>query len=208
MSQEDKLVACVCGEPSAQDIQHRTDGPCFSKPVAAQEPGPSVAGIYSRLTCQQLSRTSLENVEDVLSVIHANAAPCARCSELEAEFTAYKRATDLAYQGSELEAQAKITEQAERIRVLEKEDTEIPRLKDATINMQSEKLASANAVIQLAKPALEIGLEYAKQVLIEFDHAYQHHSSVENERSVISQGVSEVTKALAAIAAYEKGEEA
>lgn len=46
-------------------------------------------------------------------------------------------------------------EQAERIKALEEEDSEIHRLKDATINMQAEKLAKADAALTLAIPALE-----------------------------------------------------
>ena len=81
------------------------------KPVSAPAPILSVTGIYSRLTRQQLSRTSLENVEDVLSVIHANAAPCARCAELEERVKDWKHGANA--EAREVDAaHAKIAEQA------------------------------------------------------------------------------------------------
>lgn len=81
MSQDKPVATCVCPEPSAQGVHHRSDGPCFVEPVAAQEPiawfEKMEYGNYPVLRWKQ------GYVAKIGDKFYYHAAPCARCTEKE-----------------------------------------------------------------------------------------------------------------------------
>lgn len=165
MSQEDKPVAhgkcydCFIGAACVHTLP---------KPVAAQEPVAwRVWGINPNQRYILDTAYSQEDADDLADrlgefwggtdKLYANAAPCARCKELETQLKGcsqeYERVSGR-FDG----LQAKITEQAERIKALEAERDTAYRTASYHLEKQSQQAATIERqrkVIKLAKTALE-----------------------------------------------------
>lgn len=119
------------------------------EPVAAQEPAVVLANKLALRPIDCWRPTAIE-AQLIIAALYANAEPCARCTELEAEIMCIYDVRDNKPWRELREAQAKITEQA----------AEIERL----TNECDEHLAFRSEAVGLANVTAREALDYQKRI--------------------------------------------
>lgn len=162
------------------------------EPVAAQEPVAKVLGAL--MTSGRSEKYAMESYKplEVGTLLYANAEPCARCAELEREKFDWKKefGEDRA---ENIELQAKITEQAARIKALEAEAAD----RESFLKTLADTCTDAER-IAIERAGRIVALEAEVSALKEWNATYEEASKsfIDHQRKVVELAKTALEKSV------------